>query len=503
MGDRVQATPEAGATALAAMELAAVRLFPGYLIGPGDMIIVRVRGDVDLNYKQNIKPAASAVEAAVGLQPQVIPDIYQVMPDGTIHLPLLGPVEASGRTVEELRQLVTDELSAYFKQFTVDLSVSRPGLVKVWVSGQVVSPGPQVLPSTATVLEVLLRAGIQPSGSTRRVELRRVGKTRKIDVYSIAAYGELESNVLLESGDEIHVPMVSEWVAVDGEVCRPGRFEMVSRKEKTDPAFRSSDLMDLCQGLLPTGAPSHAIIERLSSSEDMTAIHVDLSGKDDPELRPGDRIIIPSVADYQPTIRLVGEFKGENVYQRVAGAVLNKSGVYRLAKGETASDVIVRTGGTTPQADLKRAKIERRVNGKVETIPLNLEDVLTRKDESADVVLQSGDTIVLPALLDKVYVFGQVVRSGGFSYEPDRRMLDYLAYAGGPGGRAKSSALVVRGNPDEPEVLKVNLTEGMKGEGKDNPVMQPGDVIYVPQGVVTDWRDISQIISTVRLLTLF
>ena len=495
-GDRVMSAIRPETAAPDAARFGAVRLSPDYRIGPGDLLTVRVTGRVDLHYGQQAQAGVSRLGV------NGTPDTYTVMPDGLVHLPMIGAVEASGRTVGELRELVTQKLSAYFKHFTVDMSVAQPGVIKVWVSGQVANPGPQTLPSTATVLEALLRAGILSNGSTRLVKLRRGGQTQLVDVYDIVARGALEAYVVLEAGDEIYVPAAVDWVTVEGEVSRPGRFEMAV-PNRPGGKFRLSDLVDLCLGLLPTAAPANAIIERPVSSGEVKAIHVDLAGKDDPELQPGDKLVVPSIADYQPTIRLVGEFKGEGVYQRVAGTVLNKSGVYRLAKGETAGDVIVRTGGTTPQADLRRARIERRRSGKIEILPLDLERVLTYQDKSADVVLESGDTVVLPALMDKVYVFGQVVTPGGVPYEPDRRLLEYLAGAGGPTGRAKSSVLIVRGNPDKPEVIRVNMTRGMVGQERDNPILQPGDVVYVPQKVVTDWRDVAQIISTVRLLTLF
>jgi len=494
-GDRVRSALGPQAAALDAAALAAVRLSPDYRIGAGDILTVRVRGKVDLHYENRSTPAQAGQESAA-------PDAYEVMPDGLVHLPLIGAVQAAGSTVAELRKVVTDRLSAYFKHFTVDLSVSKPGIIKVWVSGQVANPGPQALPSTATILEALLRADIQPTGSTRLVRLTRGGKTRVIDVYSIVARGELEANVTLEAGDEIYVPASVDWVSVTGEVCRPGQFEMVPPHQSAHSRCAVSDLINLCLGLLPTAAASNAVIERPISGGEVKAIHIDLTSKDDPELQPGDKLIVPSIADYQPTVRLVGEFKGEGVYQRIPGGALSKSGVYRLAKGETAGDVITRTGGTTPQADLTRATIERRKNGKTEILPLDLDRLLTRQDKSADVALESGDTIVLPALLDKVYVFGQVVQPGGIAYEPDRRLLDYLGRAGGMTTRAKSSVIVVRGSTDRPEILRVNVTAGIRGQRKENPLMQAGDVVFVPERPIADWRDIAQIISTVRLLTL-
>lgn len=492
MGDRIR--PVSGRESLYPdrPENPSVGIPVDYRIGVGDIIVIHVRGDVDLHYGESNVPKSS--------KPQ---DNYEVLPDGALQLPVIGRVQAGGKTALELRRIVAEKLSAYYKRYDVDLAVSKTGWVKVWVGGQVANPGPRTLASGATVVEALLKADILSTGSTRLVKLTRQNETRIVDAYSIVALGQTGKNLTLEPNDQIYVPAVTEYVTIMGQVSKQGQFEMVAPEAESPRAFRISDLRSICLGLLPTAAPSHILVQRPSTSGEVTAVHVDLTAGDDPELMPGDRITVPSVSDYQPTVRLVGEFKGEGVYQRVPGTELNKTGVFRLAKGETAGDVITRTGGTTPQADLKRAKIERFEDGKFRILPLDLERVLASGDKSADIALQSGDSIVLPALIDKVFVFGQVQRPGGFAYEPDRRLVDYLGYAGGPSVRAKSSVVVVRGDPEKPEMLKINISKSMKGNATDNPILKPGDVVYVPERVLTDWRDVSSIVTTVRLLWLF
>lgn len=494
-GDRVRSSLESGTVLLNDSIRSSQSLPADYRIGPGDILNVDVRGRVDLRYGQTY-----GTESASNINPK---KNYIVLPDGNVNLPLLGSVEVAGKTVSELKPILKEKLSEYYKHFDVDVSVSQPATIKVWVSGMVLDPGPQVLPSSATLLEALLKAKVLPTGSTRRVRLTRHGNNQEADVFRMVSRGELQSNIPLLDGDEIFVPPATDWVTVTGEVSRQGQFEMIPLYGSAGDKCHVKDIIELCQGLLPTAAKSNAVIQRQNPDGNVMAIKVDLSGQDNPELQPGDNLIIPSITDYQPTVRLVGEFKGEGVYQRSAGNVLNKSGVYKLAEGETAGDVIIRTGGTTPQADLKHAKIERRNGDKIEILPLDLERVLTYKDRSADIVLKSGDTLILPALQDRVFVFGEVVRPGGFTYEPDGRLLDYLARAGGPGGRAKSTVVIVRGSADgDNEIIKVDTTRGFKGQSKDNPVMQPGDIVYVPEKTITGWRDISQIISTIRLLTL-
>lgn len=500
-GDRITSATGLEASLLDSVAKATSKISPDYKVGVGDRLSLRVIGKTYLRYGASVV-SGSDIGSSERQSPNP-PLELTISPEGKLSLPLIGLLSADGKTVETLRSEIAKKLSAYYKDFSVELSIVSPAMVKVWVSGQVSSPGPVIVPSTTTVLEVLLRAGIQPTGSTRLVKLNRGNITKTIDLYSIVAGGQLENNVSLVAGDEIYVPAVTDWISVDGDVNRTGRFEAVKNGADSAGGCHVSDVMALCFGMLPTAEPTRAIIQRPMPGGGVQAIHVDLTSADNPELLPGDTLKIPSISDYQPTVRLVGEFKNDGIEEQGSDMLPSRSSVYRLAKGETAGDVIVSIGGTTPRADLRHAKIERRKNGKVQVIPLDLTAVMTGHDKSADVVLEGGDTVIVPSLIEKVYVFGQVVRSGGYGYEPDRRLLDYLAKAGGPAARAKSTVILVRGDLDKPEIVKVNLTRSMKGVDKDNPIVQPGDVIVVPEKIVTDWRDMSQIISTVRMLTLF
>lgn len=497
-GDRVTSSLGSQLATMDGSARASIRLSPDYKIAPGDTLSVIVTGRVDMGYGSSTSTASKTMTP---LSNQVPTTDFGVLPDGMINLPLIGHVKAAGRTVENLRKDVFTSLSAYYKNFTVDIRVSKPGIIKVGISGQVGNPGALSLPATTTVLEALMRAEILPNGSTRRVRLTRGGHTGYIDVYSIVSTGNVEANIPLEAGDQIFVPSIGNWVRVTGEVLRPGRFEMCAINTQK---FTVNDLLVLCNGTLPGAEVSRVVIQRAESNGEVKAIHLNIaSDAEQIEMQSGDELIVPSASDFQPMIRLVGEFKGEGVYQRAYGTVMSKSGVYKLAKGETVGDVIIRTGGTTPQADLKQARIERRINGSIQTLPIDLDKLITHQDKTVDIALESGDTIIVPALVEKVYVFGQVGRPGGYSYEPDRRLLDYIGQAGGPASRAKGNVMLVRGKAGKSEIIKVSLGKGIRGLEKDNPLIQPGDVIYMPEGVVTDWRDISQLISTVRLLMLF
>ncbi len=385
----------------------------GYRIGAGDTLGIYVQGKASLKYvaRPNAGPGENANEVTVSLS-------------GEVNLPLAGKITAAGRTVAELEEAIRAELSKYIRQFDVTVSVAQVRTVNVWISGEVKNPGPQVLPAVSTVSLAALQAGIKPTGSTRRITLTRDGKQRTVDLYKMTITGLIDADIPLEPGDSIHVPPVTDYVEVKGEVTRPGRYEMTPFNGSR---FGVPDLIKLSLGATPAAALNRASIERIDADGQKSVIAADFrDGSEATSLQPGDVLVIPSIEAFQPMLRLIGEFKGDGVYQRTPGTtevdVENRTGIYFLKRGQTVLDVISATGGVTPQADLKRARIERVEDGKARRIPLDLERLLVANDGAADVTLVNGDSLILPAIADKIHVFGEVRRPGAYVYSPRRRL---------------------------------------------------------------------------------
>jgi polysaccharide biosynthesis/export protein len=468
-----------------------------YKLRSGDVLSINVRGRSAISYAA--KPGAGAGED---------PNEVMVSPTGDISLPLIGSIQAAGKTVDEVEASVRTSLAEYLKHFEVNISIVKVGTPTVWVSGSVINAGPQTVPAVATVGYAVLRAGLMPTGSTRRIELVRGGSKQIIDLYRIAVLGDTASDVVLQPGDRIFVPAITDYVGASGEVVRGGRFEMAGRP---DEDFRVRDLIDLALGTSPTAALDRASIERIGPDGKVAAIPIDLRSPKsaDTALQPGDNLVIPSITAFQSIIRLIGEFKGDGVYQRSIGTtaldVQNKSGIYPLKQGQTVLDVITATGGVTPQADLKRARIERSENGEGRLISVDLERLLIHGDKSVDVTLKNGDSLILPAVMDKIHVFGEVSSPGSYIYSPNRRVVDYIGNAGGPTIRAKlSSVRVVRGTASSPQIFNLNVSSAIKGRSTaGNPVLEPGDIVYVPSKLFGDWREGLQLIfSAVSLQSL-
>jgi len=134
-----------------------------------------------------------------------------VRPDGTFSFPLVGQVDARGKNVIELQQIVTQRLSKYISDPVVTVSVQEIKGNKVYVIGQVSKPGEFIVNPRVDVMQALSMAGgTTPFASLNNIViLRRKGasQTALSFHYSDVAKGkDLAQNIQLESGDVVVVP---------------------------------------------------------------------------------------------------------------------------------------------------------------------------------------------------------------------------------------------------------------------------------------------------------
>jgi polysaccharide export outer membrane protein len=151
-------------------------------------------------------------------------------PDGGFEFPLLGKVQASGMTVEQLQQYLTKELG---RDYIVDPQVSVTVLESrnrhVFVLGAVGKPGVYPLQYHASVLELLTQAGgVRDDASWYAWYIpageQSAARGTKIDLEKLLS-GEIRPPIRLQNGDTIYVPQ-GAFVYVTGEVEKPGRYPL-------------------------------------------------------------------------------------------------------------------------------------------------------------------------------------------------------------------------------------------------------------------------------------
>lgn len=128
--------------------------------------------------------------------------------DGNFFYPYAGVIKAAGKTVEEIRSVLTSKLSRYIERVQLDVRVASYRSQRVYIVGEVNQPGIKLVKDIPlTVLEAINGAG----GVTTEADLRSITLTRDEKVYTInllALYegGDTHQNVTLQHGDVLNVP---------------------------------------------------------------------------------------------------------------------------------------------------------------------------------------------------------------------------------------------------------------------------------------------------------
>jgi polysaccharide biosynthesis/export protein len=154
-----------------------------YLIGPEDILFIRVWREPDFTL-----PAA-------------------VRPDGKITMPLVGDVQAGDQTPMQLTKTITELLGKYLNNPDVNVIVTDVRSKKYYIDGEVLKPGTYLLVTPTTVLEALSNCGgFRDFANSKKIRILRKGNILHFNYKDVSKGKNLEQNILIESGDHIIVP---------------------------------------------------------------------------------------------------------------------------------------------------------------------------------------------------------------------------------------------------------------------------------------------------------
>jgi polysaccharide export outer membrane protein len=221
---------------------------------------------------------------------------FTVEADGTFTFPMLGRLRAGGLTVRQLQDEVTQRLhDGYFKDPRVTVVVDQYHSQRIFIVGEVRSPGTFGLTRSMTLVEALALAGSPtPNAAGVAVVRRRIDGTAsgapvmesgegvteiRADLTALQN-GVLANNPMLRDGDTIAVPRLAP-VYVFGYVGRPGEYTIGQ-----DATVRQ--VLSLAGGVNQRGAEGRIKIRRVADGREQ-----EIKAELDDRVRPGDMLIVP------------------------------------------------------------------------------------------------------------------------------------------------------------------------------------------------------------------
>ena len=203
-----------------------VPLPPPYKIGSGDILAIVVWDHPELAGHGLTAAGQSAADSATPAAPS---PGFVVDHEGHIQFPYAGVLNVAGLTEEQARSLLTKRLARYIAQPNVTLRVQAYRSKRVYIDGEVKSPGLQAINDIPmTLMEALNRAGgLLPSADQSRIVLERGEQRFQIDLRRLVQRGINPGSVMLAPGDVVRVHSRDESkVFVSGEVVAPKALTM-------------------------------------------------------------------------------------------------------------------------------------------------------------------------------------------------------------------------------------------------------------------------------------
>ena len=498
-----------------------------YRLGPGDMLVLIITGDVELAHSLTVSR------------------------DGFVLIPQVGQVPVANLTLDQLRDVLFTRLGRVYSGIRrgaaattgFDVSVANVRANQVYVVGDVVQPGAYQISALGTVLTALYAAGgVTEDGGVRRIQIRRNGElVDSLDLYDYLLRGDVRGDARLESGDVVFVPVRGARVDVAGAVVRPAIYETNGRETVADmiraaggllpsadlkalTVFRFLPAAERGPGPAPRAAISVPLVPLPGAQDLGTGLGITIP---DFEVRDGDSVVAHPLPPLDQTH-----------YVDVAGRVV-RPGRYPWISGMSLRDLMLAAGGPRVGADLRDAEVARmprdRSDGTLADtirVPLDSSYLSDRQADGSyaappgppfpaagtapefrlepyDQVLvrlqpefefQRSVAILGEVRLPGIYALTKkdthlsdlVQRAGGLldgAYPQGGRFYRLFAYSGlGDAGRRRTEADTAVGValPKNRDQVNVDLAAALATPGSAaDIILQPGDSVFVPEYLPT------------------
>ncbi len=383
-----------------------------YLLGPGDVLVLILTGDVELAHT------------------------LEVSREGFVVIPQVGQVYVANQTLAQLTETLYGRLGRVYSGVRrgvgattkFQLSVAKLRSVQVYVAGDVQQPGAYQVSGAGTVLTALYAAGgPTEAGSLRAVQVRRGEKLLgTVDVYDYLLRGINRSDLRLATGDVVFVPPHAARVTITGEVLRPAIYEVTAGETLRDLVSAAGGFT---AEALRTRVQVHRVLPPASRTSGRDRVVLDIASESLREgsvpawpLEPADSVVVFRVAD---RTRAVVAVKG-NVW--VEGKV-------GFTPGMHLGDALRLAGGPKPDTYLGQVLVSRLLP---DSTRIQLRSALADSTgrPTDDLALQEDDEIVVFSRSKfrgerYVSITGAVRKSGRLPFREGMTLRDAILQANG------------------------------------------------------------------------
>ena len=430
-----------------------------YLLGPGDAISVQVFR-----------------------HPEFSGELF-IPPDGMIDLPGVGKLFLTGKTVEEVKDLLLKKLADRVVNPEIAVMLKAPRAQRYYLLGDVNSPGIFELKDNWHLSEAMLLAGgLKNALQDRTISWlhAKTGKTESVRITDVLAT-PTDDRFCIIPGDVLVVDKPNTlYVFVTGAVSTPGLKEL-------PPGAGTADALLQSGGMTLPIEDIHAVLLR----NNQEVAKVDLRKKENLLLQSGDVLSLETA---------------RNIRVMITGGV-RSPGFYNLKATEGFTELLTMAGGPTDMAATNRVKVTHE-DGKSQIVDAS-KALLVGNVEGAN-QFASGDLIIIPEIPTGVSLFGFVAKPGFYPLHVNHamRVSDLLVQGGGiaEGSRAdiKRVALLHVTTDGQQQRTIVDLQRYIKtGDLKYNPELASGDFVYVPETNKPNWDAIFRTIASITLLRNF
>ena len=406
---------------------------PDYLIGPGDEIVIKGWGTIDIDFRAVVNR------------------------NGAIDLPKVGSVNVAGVRYQELQSYLKNAIGKVFRNFELNVTLGKLRSIQVFVVGQAKRPGVYTVSSLSTLVNTLFASGGPSSkGSMRHIQIKRNGKVvTELDLYDLLLKGDKTKDASLLPGDVIYIPPVGHLAAISGSVNNFAIYEL--KGEKTS----LSDIIELAGGFTTTASGQKVKVERIEERKvrKVEEFQLDKFGLAH-IVRDGDLVQVFSIdTRFDNVVTLRGNVAGPGRHpwkegMRVKDLIPDMDSLIvpeywqkqnQAPNVRIASEAGLRTEVKHGIAEINwdYAVIERLKKDELTTmlIPFNLGKAIAGNDPEQNLLLQPGDTVTVfskddiqvPTAKRSIYVRleGEVNNAGVYKALPGETLRQLITRVGG------------------------------------------------------------------------